>query len=194
MRQIPKSFLALMLGVTLVTAFLQILNFYFIDGLLSYHRESFWDNIIYQWITPNLVHLNWQHWFLNILNFYASIILFYSAWSIKTFIKFFLLASIFVILMLHFFTLHINTYVGMSGVLYGVALYGAIQTYPNQKYISGFVISYIIIKLLAEDTISYIMGVDIILDNIYVVSSVHWYGVVFVILFMAHTNIRGLST
>jgi len=173
-----------MLGVTLVTAFLQIINLYSVDNILSYHRESFWDNIIYQWITPNLVHLNWSHWLLNILNFYASIILFYSAWSIKSFIKFFLLASAFVILMLHFFTLHINNYVGMSGVLYGVALYGAIKTYPIQKYISSFVISYIVIKLLAEDIVSHIMGIDIILDNIYVVSSVHWYGAIFAILFI----------
>ena len=169
--------------MTTITAILQILNNIYPQPL-SYHRDTFVEQILWQWITPSLVHLNWTHWLLNILNLYASIILFHTVWTIYKFVQLFMLSSIFILSMLHIFTTQIDQYVGMSGVLYTLAIYGAIKSYHIQKIVSSIVITYIIFKLILDTNINHIMGVDRLLGDVLIVTSVHWYGASFAILFL----------
>ena len=172
-----------MVWITLLTSVLQVLNTVFIGRPIAYHRDIFWEQIVWQWIGPSLVHVNWMHWLLNILNFYAIILLFHQIWSGWRFIRFFLLGSFFIMLMLHLFTTQ-NSYMGMSGVLYGAAIYGAVKTYHYQKFISLFILLYVILKLLVDTQVNHLMGVDILLDGVTIVVAVHWYGMIFTLLFL----------
>ncbi len=171
-----------MVVIIFTTIILQILNTSFTNQLFSYHRDTFIQHIYFQWISPSLVHYNWEHWLLNILNLFAIILFFQKAWSLKIFIGFFSFSSLFILVCLHLFTTDIDTYVGMSGVLYSLTVYGGLTTFSSQKITSSLILLYISLKLLADKQINHIMGVDIFLDKVNVVTDVHWYGVIFAIV------------
>ena len=171
-----------MVVIIFTTIVLQILNIYLINQPFSYHRDTFVKYIYFQWISPSLVHYNWEHWLLNILNLFAIILFFQEAWTLKTFIGLFSFSSLFILVCLHVFTTDIDTYVGMSGVLYSLTVYGGLTTFSNQKIISSLILLYISLKLLADKEINHMMGVDVFLDKVNVVTDVHWYGVVFAIV------------
>jgi len=178
-----------MLFITLATIILQILNISFIENSLAYHRNLFWEQIPWQWISPSLIHLNWNHWLLNILNLYAAIILFSQVWSSKKLIYFFSLASLFILLSLHYFSTDIKEYAGMSGVLYAIITYGAVKSYTHQKIISLLLIGFIILKLFFDEKVNSFLGINNMLEDIYIVTDVHWYGVGFALLFLLFERI-----
>ncbi len=168
--------------IIFTTIILQILNTYLTNQPFSYHRDTFVKYIYFQWISPSLVHYNWKHWLLNILNLFAVILFFQKALTLKIFIGFFSFASLFIVVCLYIFTTDIYTYVGMSGVLYALTVYGGLTTLSDQKITSSLILFYVLLKLLADKQINHIMGVDIFLDKVNVVTDVHWYGVCFAII------------
>jgi len=171
-----KELLYLFFGIFFISIILQLLSTslpfaYTYDTFISY--KGLW-----QWITSSLVHWNWMHWFLNISNLFILIFLFEDAWSSKKFIFLFSIFSFFIILSLYIYSSDIKYYVGMSGVLYGMAIYGALKTFFKQQIISTIVLIYIGMKLNIDKTVNHYMGVDILLGNMKVIEDVHWYGAI----------------
>ena len=164
--------------ITIMTILFQIINNNVLSNPLSYHRETFVSQIYWQWITPSLVHANWSHWFLNIMNLYAIVFLFYEVWSVKKILLLFSLFSLLITLGVHFFLIHINSYVGMSGILYGLAVYGALWTFFKQKLVSILILIFILIKLIIPDIINNLMGLNDILEDLYILTEAHFYGAI----------------
>ena len=161
--------------VVLATAILQVIN----DGLagiFSYHRADFLQNIYFEWLTPSLVHFNWMHWFFNIANLIAIVVLFYRVWSTKKLLTFFAISSAFIMINLYMFNPGIGSYVGMSGVLYALVIYGGLQNLQYNKLISVIVLLYAVLKLFFGETVNHLMGVDVALSGLKVIRDVHWYG------------------
>ncbi len=174
----PKRFNTLyttLAVVILATALLQVVNGY-LNGVLSYHRADFLNHIYCEWLTPNLVHFSWMHWLLNILNLIAIVIIFNKVWSSKKLLTIFAISSAFIMINLYIFNPNIKSYVGMSGVLYALAIYGALQNLKYDKLISLAVLLYVLLKLFFGDTVNHFMGVDVALSGLKVVREVHWYG------------------
>ena len=163
--------------VILATALLQVINDH-LNGIFSYHRAGFFKYFYYQWLTPSLVHYSWMHWLLNILNLLAIVFIFYRVWSAKRLLIVFTISSVFIIVSLYIFDPDINSYVGMSGVLYTLAIYGALKNLKYDRLVSILVLIYVVLKLFFDDTINHLMGVDIALLGLNVVHEVHWYGAV----------------
>lgn len=149
-----------------------------IDISLAYHRSTFWDCIFYQAITPNLIHLNWIHWLLNISNLMALIFIFDRAWNYITFILLFLTSSIFIILLLYFYSPNVVSYVGMSGVIYSLAVYGSLYNFHQQKLLSLAILFFVILKLSANESVNHLLGVDSILGGITIITDAHLYGAI----------------
>ena len=176
-----KSLYATLAVVILVTVLLQVANGY-LNGIFTYHRANFISHLYYEWLTPNLVHFNWMHWLLNILNLIAIIIIFNKVWSSKKLLTIFAISSAFIMINLYIFNPNIKSYVGMSGVLYALAVYAALQNLKYDKLISLAVLLYVLMKLLFGDTVNHFMGVDVALSGLKVVREVHWYGAVIGVL------------
>lgn len=89
-------------------------------------------------LTGHLVHLNWTHWALNMAGL-AIVAVFFSLYGSMLDWLFVLLFSAIVIgLGLYWFHPELGWYVGLSGVLHGLFIYGAIREirfYPFSGYI-----------------------------------------------------------
>jgi len=191
-----KELLVLFVEILFISIILQFLNFtsifsYSYSDFLSYH-------ILWQWITPSLVHYNWIHWFLNIANLFIMIFLFQDAWNSKKFVFLFSLFSFFIMLSLYMYSPDVKYYVGMSGVLYGIVLYGALKTVLSQKFISSVVLLYVMMKLFADKIVNHYMGVDVLLGDMIVIEDVHWYGAISGLIYfvceMIYINYKKLYT
>jgi rhomboid family GlyGly-CTERM serine protease len=98
----------------------------------------------------HIVHLNWSHWALNMAGL-AIVAFFFSAHaSFKQWLTVIFVAACMINIGLWWWMPEIRSYVGLSGVLHGLFLYGAlreIRFYPT----SGYVLSCVLIaKLLWE--------------------------------------------
>lgn len=174
-----KTLIILTTVVIVTTVILQLINQSIPGYPLSYDRDIFLDEIYWQWITPNLVHVNWMHWLLNILNFVALMIFFYHAWTVKNILLMYMSSSLFIMTCLYLFSENVSHYVGMSGVLYTFAIYGSLITFKEQKVISSIILFYCVIKLSAHDWINHLMMVDKALNDVNVITDVHLYGAAF---------------
>jgi len=181
-RNIKYLFL-LTMGVFILSIVLQLINQNLPEYPLSYSRYHFFSQIYWQWITPNIVHVNWMHWLLNILNFMALMIFFYHAWTVKNIVLIYLSSSLFIMLCLYIFSENVSRYAGMSGVLYTFATYGSLVTFKEQKILSSFILLYCSIKLAANDWINNLMMVDKALDDVMVITDVHLYGAILGLVF-----------
>jgi rhomboid family GlyGly-CTERM serine protease len=157
--------------------------------VLIYHNNTSAITWLWQWLTPSLIHASWMHWFLNILNLIILVGLFYPTWSTQSLLLLFGLSSSSILCCLYYFSPHIHSYVGMSGVLYTLAVYGAIKSFQIHKFISSFVLIYISLKLFKHDLINKIMGVDKVFGNLIIATDVHWYGAIIGIVLIVATNI-----
>jgi rhomboid family GlyGly-CTERM serine protease len=176
----PRKLLWLFGGVVVLSALLQLLNTssLFQDSF-SYSRDAVLDyRFIWQWLTSSLVHVGWMHWLLNILNLAAVIFLFQEAWTVPRFVLLFAASSLSIVVGLYVFSPDVAQCVGMSGVLYGLVIYGALRTFARQKFLSGVALLYVTGKLFADKTINHYMGVDLLLGNISVAVDAHWYGAI----------------
>lgn len=170
--------------VIFTTAALQIIDQFFPSTPLAYSSGLFLTHFYWQWITPSLVHVNWMHWILNILNFLALLLLFRDVLTIRKTLILFSISSLCIMISLYMFSDDVNNYVGMSGVLYTLAVYGAVKSIMQQKIISILILLYIVIKLIANDWTNHLMMVDTALSNMNVITDVHWYGSIIGIIWL----------
>lgn len=98
----------------------------------------------------HIVHLNWSHWLLNMAGLGIVAFFFSSHASVKQWLSVILVSACIINIGLWWWMPEIRSYVGLSGVLHGLFLYGAlreIKFYP----VSGYVLTCVlIVKLLWE--------------------------------------------
>lgn len=89
-------------------------------------------------LTGHLVHLNWTHWALNMAGL-AIVAVFFSAYgSLLDWLFVLLFSAVVTGLCLYWFHPELIWYVGLSGVLHGLFIYGAIREirfYPFSGYV-----------------------------------------------------------
>lgn len=88
-------------------------------------------------LSGNIVHLNWAHWGLNVAGLGIVAFFFSSYGSVFHWLLVMLVSAIFVGVGLYWFNPQVSTYVGLSGVLHGLFIYGAVREirfYPASGY------------------------------------------------------------
>ena len=188
MIKLESNLVKVVIAFVVATFILQFINGY--TNIFYYNRDSFKKFFYYMWLTPSLVHINWMHWFLNILNFAAVIFLFSNIWSKKKILLLFALSSLFIMVCLYFFSKDIDYYAGMSGVLYSFAIYGVLKGYKEYKVVAVIIFIYILLKIFAHDFVNQLTFVDKMLDDFTIVTDVHIYGVIFGIAFFVLEYIK----
>ncbi|MDT8282703.1 MAG: rhombosortase [Gammaproteobacteria bacterium] len=98
----------------------------------------------------HIMHLNWSHWVLNMAGLGIVAFFFSPHASFKQWLAVIVVSACTINIGIWFFLPGIDSYVGLSGVLHGLFLYGAlreIRFYP----VSGYVLTTVLIaKLLWE--------------------------------------------
>jgi len=128
-------------------------------------------------LSANLVHLNWSHWGLNITGL-AIVAFFFSAHaSIEQWFLVLLVSSACVGVGVSWLNPDIHYYVGLSGVLHGLFIFGAlreIRMYP----LSGYVLFAILLaKLIWELANGALPGSESLTGG-RVLTDAHFYGAV----------------
>ena len=98
----------------------------------------------------HIVHLNWSHWALNMAGLAIVAFFFSSHASFKQWLTVIIVSACMINIGLWWWMPEIRTYVGLSGVLHGLFLYGAlreIRFYPTSGYV---LTSVLIAKLTLE--------------------------------------------
>ena len=128
-------------------------------------------------LSGNIVHLNWTHWGLNIAGLTIGIFFFGSYASVFHWLFVIFVSAIFVGLGLYWFNPEVITYVGLSGVLHGLLIYGGvreIRVYPA----SGYVFLLILVgKLMWELLYGVVPGSENLIAG-RVVTDSHLYGAI----------------
>lgn len=115
-----------------------------------FDRELVEQGQVWLIFSGHIVHLNWSHWALNMAGL-AIVAFFFSAHaSVKQWLAVIIVSACVINIGLWWWLPEIRTYVGLSGVLHGLFLYGAlreIRFYP----VSGYVLTTaLIVKLVWE--------------------------------------------
>jgi len=101
-------------------------------------------------LSGHIVHLNWSHWLLNMAGL-AIVAFFFSPYaSLKQWLLVIMVSAVIISAGIWWWVLDVDYYVGLSGILHGLFLYGAlreIRFYP----VSGYVLTAVLFaKLLWE--------------------------------------------
>ena len=99
-------------------------------------------------LTGHIVHLNWSHWLLNMAGLAIVAFFFSPHASFKQWLSVVIVSACVIAAGIWWWLTDIQSYVGLSGVLHGLFLYGAlreIRFYPT----SGYVLLIVLIAKLA---------------------------------------------
>ncbi|OUS32164.1 rhombosortase [Thalassotalea sp. 42_200_T64] len=113
----------------LIIFILAIMTFFLPDNisdLLIYNRHSINDGEFWRLLTGHFDHTNFNHLLLNIAGLSMLWALHGEHYSSKSYAVNFLFAAIFCSLGIYFFVPDMIRYVGLSGVLHGIFVWGAI--------------------------------------------------------------------
>lgn len=112
-----------------------------------FNRELVEQGQVWLLFSGHIVHLNWSHWLLNMAGLAIVAFFFSSHASFKQWLAVILVSACVINIGLWWLLPEIRTYVGLSGVLHGLFLYGAlreIRFYPT----SGYVLTTVLIAKL----------------------------------------------
>ncbi len=168
----PAHWLALIVGIACVV--FQVTD---LVEAMRFSREDISNGQWWRLLTGNLVHLGYPHLFLNLAGLAVISLLLAPAmspiqWSITG-----LSSMIGVGLGLWWFDPHLQWYVGLSGVLYGLLLGGAIAEFRHQKLIATIIAVYTIGKIVWEQLFGAVESSEKITGGNVIVNA-HMYGMV----------------
>ncbi len=89
-------------------------------------------------LTGHIVHLNWSHWLLNMAGLAIVAFFFSTHASFKQWLSVIVVSACVIAVGIWWWLTDITSYVGLSGVLHGLFLYGAlreIRFYPTSGYV-----------------------------------------------------------
>lgn len=126
-----------------------VLQFNWVDSW-RFNRGLVEQGDVWLLFSAHVVHLNWSHWVLNMAGLAIVAFFFSSHASFKQWLSVILVSACVINAGLWWWMPDIRSYVGLSGVLHGLFLYGAlreIRFYPASGYVLSFVL---VAKLLWE--------------------------------------------
>jgi len=142
-----------------------------------YDRSQVEQGAYWLLLTGNLVHLNWSHWALNMAGL-AIVAFFFSAYaSIGQWCLVLLISALCVGLGVSLLNVDIQYYVGLSGVLHGLFIFGALR--EIRKYpLSGYVLFCVLLAKLTWELVNGALPGSEELTGGRVLTDAHFYGAV----------------
>ena len=142
-----------------------------------FDRRLISDNQLWLLFSGNIVHLNWVHWGLNMAGLAIVAFFFSSYGSLRQWLLVCLISSLFVGAGLFWWNPAVVTYVGLSGVLHGLFLYGVLRE-VKQHPASGYLLLLLLVaKLIWEFFYGALPGSEEFTKGT-VVTDAHLYGAI----------------
>jgi rhomboid family GlyGly-CTERM serine protease len=113
-----------------------------------FDRQSVEQGHYWLLLSGHVVHANWAHWVLNMAGLGIVAFFFSPHASVRQWLSVILVSMLVISAAIVFWVPDIRTYVGLSGVLHGLFLYGAlreVRIYP----VSGYVLLAVLVAKLA---------------------------------------------
>ncbi|MDH5711872.1 MAG: rhombosortase [Gammaproteobacteria bacterium] len=128
-------------------------------------------------LSGNFVHLNWMHWALNMAGLSIGAFFFGNYGSILHWLFVILISAIFVGMGLYWLNPEVTTYVGLSGVLHGLLIFGGVREIRHYPA-SGYAFLVVLIgKLIWETLYGAMPGSEKLITG-RVVTDSHLYGAI----------------
>lgn len=148
-----------------------------VNPFFEFHRAAISEGEVWRIFSANFVHLNFNHALMNMAALALVFIMFYEV-SLRFWLAIILLLSVMVGLCLYCFDNNLQRYVGLSGALYGLWIFGALVTWENNKIISAAVIGLMLFAVYQQQSQDF--------DNAYlqswidgdVIVNAHLYGLI----------------
>lgn len=144
--------------------------------LLRYQSDLISSGQGWRLLTGHLSHLGWAHWFLNSLGLLLTALLFDSikasqwCWSL-------LCSSLAVSCGLLWLEPQLSWYVGLSGVLHGLLVFGAILLIQKQTFFYTLILLTVIGKLIYEQIVGSTQELERLIGGSVVINA-HLYGAI----------------
>lgn len=157
--------------ITLLVMWVNLVEYFRFD------RRMIGDGQIWLLFSAHFAHLNWTHWALN-MGGLAIVAFFFTAYgSVMQWLVVVIVSCFFVGAGLYWFNPQIYWYVGLSGVLHGLFIYGAIKEIKVQP-VSGIVLMTLLVgKLTWEMFNGSLPGSEDMVGG-HVITDSHLYGAV----------------
>ena len=157
--------------ITLLVQWVNLVEYFRFD------REMIADGQIWLLFSGHFAHLNWSHWALN-MGGLAIVAFFFSAYgSAIQWLTVVIISGFFVGAGLYWFNPQIYWYIGLSGVLHGLFIYGAIQEIKVHR-VSGVVLMILLVGKLTWEIFNGSLPGSEDMAGGHVVTDAHLYGAV----------------
>lgn len=159
---------------------LALLGYFFdqtLSGFLIYNRDAINNGEYWRIISGHLFHTNLQHFLLN----GAALILLWGLhghyYQIKYYLSSFILIAIICSVGMHLFSPDITLYVGLSGVLHGFFIWGALMDIKHGEKTGYLLFAGVVLKLAHEQIYGASADVESLIDASVAVDA-HLYGAI----------------
>jgi len=147
------------------------------SSVLQFDRQLIDQGDYWLLLTGHLVHLNWTHWLLNMVGL-AIVAVFFSLYgSLFDWLFVLLFSALVTGLGLYWFHPELIWYVGLSGVLHGLFIYGAVREIRFYPFSGYLLLALLCAKLFWEYTSGPLPGSEALTGGRIVVEA-HLYGAI----------------
>ena len=141
------------ISVPLIVLFISLISFLFdnsLSELLVYQRSLVTQGEIWRVFSGHFFHTNGFHFLLNA----AAVVMLWALhghfYTIKSYLIVFMVSAIICSIGIHWFSLDIEQYVGLSGVLHGIFIWGAIEDIKAKERTGYLLLLGVILKIAHE--------------------------------------------
>ncbi len=146
---IPRNLLLVMLVPTLLAIAFQTFP-ESVQVQFRYDRAAIGAGEWWRWVSGHFLHLSWVHLALNLAGLLLIVTLFWRYWSVRRLIIIFLFSLLAVDIGLWWFSPEVDWYVGLSGILHGLLIAGALFALHHERTFSIVIMILVIGKLAWE--------------------------------------------
>ncbi|MFW2373971.1 MAG: rhombosortase [Gammaproteobacteria bacterium] len=147
-----------------------------------YSRELIQQGELWLLFSGHLLHLNWQHFWMNMAGLMLVVVFFAPYYSSRYWLGLLLFSMLFCALALYLFNPELMFYVGLSGVLHGLFVAGAIEEYRHYPKSGMILMLLIVLKLVWEQFAGALPGSESMAGG-HVLVDAHLYGAIAGLIF-----------
>ena len=161
------------ISVPIIILFISLISFIFdnsLSELLVYQRSLVSEGEIWRAFSGHFFHTNGFHFLLNA----AAVVLLWALhghfYTIKNYLTVFIVSAIVCSIGIHWFSPDIDQYVGLSGVLHGIFIWGAIEDIKAKERTGYLLLLGVILKIAheqyygASEDVSDLIGANVAID------------------------------
>lgn len=169
-----KYFIALLIALVTAVLLFQVLDEFKIIQV-RYDRTTINMGEWWRLLSGHLLHLGWVHLALNLAGLGLIIALFWRYWTTINFLLVFMLSLVAVDIGLWWLSPEVRWYVGLSGILHGLLIAGAVFSFHRERLFSIAVMAIVIGKLAWEQITHTSAGTEKLIGG-HVLFDAHLYG------------------